>query len=366
VDGLTVGVEEEYQLVDADTLALVPGIHEVLPTAVAAVGEQVEPELHQSQIEIGTTVCRTLDQVRSELALLRSRVATAAEAEGFRLAAAGSHPFARPDDQVVTRNETYKRLARRFGLLADELLVFGCHVHVAIDDSELTIQVMNRLRPWLPGLLAVSGSSPFWEGADTSYSSFRSEVFGAWPTAGAPEPFASRADYDALVKELVSTGAIDGASRLYWDARPSAKYPTLEVRVADVCTSVDDAVLVAGLVRGLVATCADDALGGAPVPELRPELLRAAKWRAARFGLDAELIDLDARRAAPATDVVNALLEAARPGLEAHDDWPVVSELLAQVLGRGNSARRQRQVLANAGRLEDVVAWLVDETRAGC
>lgn len=364
--GLTVGVEEEYQLVDAETLALRPGIRQVLPTATAAVGDQVEPELHESQIEVGTMVCDTLDQVRAELALLRVRVAAAAETEGFRLVAAASHPFARRVDQRVTAQPAYEALAERYGRLADEQLVFGCHVHVAIDDPELAIRVMNRARPWLAPLLALSTSSPFWEGADTTYSSYRTEVFGRWPTTGTPSAFRSRADYDEMVSELLATGSIDAPARLYWDVRPSARYPTLEFRVPDVCTSIDDAVLLAGLVRGLVATCADQALADVEEPLVRPELLRSAAWRAARHGVDADLVDVHRLRAVPAAEVVRALASFVRPSLEAVGDWEVVTDHLDQVLARGTSARRQREQLAKAGDLAAVVTWLADETGAGC
>jgi carboxylate-amine ligase len=365
MDGLTVGVEEEYQLVDPTSGALRPGIAEVLPTATAAVGDQVQPELHQSQIEIGTTVCRTLSEVRAELVLLRSRVAGAAEAEGFRLVAAGAHPFARRTEQRVTEDPTYEALAVDFGHLADELLVFGCHVHVAVADPELAIQVMNRVRPWLPALLACSASSPFWEGVDTSYASYRTQVFGRFPTTGIPSAFADRADYDAMVAELIATGAVDSPARVHADVRPSAKYPTLEIRAADVCTSVDDAVLLAGLVRGLVASAADEAQAGVPTAILRPELLRAAQWRAARYGLDADLIDIGAVRSAPAAEVLRSLVAFARPGLEDHGDWDEVRLLLDQVLARGTSARRQRSVLEQTGDLRSVVEWLVEETGVG-
>ena len=359
---LTVGVEEEYQLVDADTGALRPGIAAVLPAAREVVGSQVEPELHQSQIEIGTAVCRTLDEVRADLVRLRTNVAAAAESEGFRLVAAATHPFARRDEQQVTPKPAYEDLAERYGHLAREQLVFGCHVHVCVPDSELAIQVMNHLRPWLAPLLALSASSPFWEGADTAYASYRTEVFSRWPTTGMPAPFESRAAYDQLVDDLRATGSIDRPARLYWDVRPSAKYTTLEFRVADVCTSIDDAVLVAGLARGLVARCIADVEAGVPVPMIRPELVRSASWRAARNGVDGDLVDLAGLRSAPAREVVRRLLDHVSDDLEAFGDRTRAEEQVAAVFGRGTSAARQRRVLEERGSLAAVVEWLAAET----
>jgi glutamate---cysteine ligase / carboxylate-amine ligase len=366
VHELTVGVEEEYQLVDAVTGELTPGIAAVLPAAREAVGSQVEPELHQSQIEVGTAVCRSLDDVRRDLARLRTAVADVAQAEGFRLVAAATHPDARRVRQEVTPKRAYQDLAEQYGHLAQEQLVFGCHVHVSVPDDETAVQVVNRLRPWLSCLLALSGSSPFWEGVDTAYASYRTEVFSRWPMTGMPATFASRAEYDRLVDDLQATGAIDGPARLYWDARPSAKYETVEIRVADVCTSVDDAVLVAALARALVATAIAEAERGLPAPDLRAELVRAASWRAARTGIDDVLIDLGSMRAAPARQVVQALVDHVADALDASGDRAQVVDQIDVVFGRGTSARRQREVLGRTSSFRAIVDWLADETCSAC
>ena len=362
MEQLTVGVEEEYQLVDAGTGELTPGIAAVLPAAREAVGSQVEPELHQSQIEVGTAVCRSLDDVRRDLARLRTKVADVAQAEGFRLVAAATHPDARRERQQVTPRRAYQDLAEQYGHLAKEQLVFGCHVHVAVPDDETAVHVLNHLRPWLAVLLALSGSSPFWEGADTAYASYRTEVFSRWPMTGMPATFASRAEYERLVDDLRATGAIDGPARLYWDARPSAKYSTVEIRVADVCTSIDDAVLIAALARALVATAIGACTRGQPAPELRPELVRAATWRAARTGLDDTLVDLSSLRAAPARQVVQALVRHVADALDAAGDRERVIDQIDVVFGRGTSARRQREVFGRTGSLAGVVDWLAEET----
>ena len=201
-----------------------------------------------------------------------------------------------------------------------EQVVFGCHVHVGIDDREAAIQTMNRVRPWLPVLAALTVNSPYWLGGDTGYASYRTEIWNRWPTAGMPQAFASRAEYDALVETLVATGSVREPTKLYWDMRPSTRQETLEFRVADVCMGVEEAVLVAGLARALAFTCLQAALADEPDPVPRPELLRAAKWRAARHGLAADLVDVLGGQARPATEMVQRFLAAVRPGLEAAGD----------------------------------------------
>ena len=276
-----------------------------------------------------------------------------------------AHDGQRSDDQRVTEKDSYRMLLDDYAQLAREQLVFGFHVHVAVPDRELAIQTMNRVRPWLPVLLAMSGSSPFWQGVDTGYASYRTEVFGRWPTTGTPGAFESRAEFDQLVEAMKATGAIDEPARIYWSVRPSAKYPTLEFRVADVCTSIDDAVLIAGLVRALTRTCADDAAGPdahGSYPAVRPELLRPAVWRAARHGLTEQLVDLNGLRLVPAADAVTGLLEFVKPALAEWGDWPAIETLAADLLDRGTSAERQRSVLRRTGDLRSVVEWLATET----
>lgn len=365
-DQFTLGVEEEFLLVDADSRRLRPWAEDVLPHAQQAVGEggQVEPEFKRSQVESGTPVCRTLDELSEEIARLRATLSAAAERTGARLAAAGTHPFShwRGEGSEVTPKESYLGLEREYQRLAREKIICGCHVHVGVPDPEAAIQILNRVRPWLPAILAVSVNSPFWLGEDTGYASFRTEIWRRWPTAGTPEPFASRQEYDRLVDVLLGTGSIDDPARVHWDVRPSPQYPTLEFRITDVCLTVDDAVAVAGLVRGLVRTCHAEAVGGGPTPRPRAELLRMATWQAARYGLDCDLVDVVGERSVPASEMVDTLLEFVHPALEENEEWEVVSALVHQVVQGGTGAARQRRALELAGRLEDVVDLVVDAT----
>jgi carboxylate-amine ligase len=361
----TVGVEEEYQIIDSETRELRSQQARMLRSAQAAVGDEVQPELYLSQIEIGTPVCRNLGEVRRELVRLRREVIAAAAREGKRIAAAGTHPFSHWGEQQLTPKARYVGIAQDYQQLAREQLIFGCHIHVGIHDREAVIQVMNRARGWLASLLALASNSPFWLGVDTGYASFRTEIWRRWPTAGTPHVFASRAEYDRLVAALVQTEMISDGTKIYWDVRPSARFETIEFRVTDVCMTVDEAVMIAGLARALAQTCYAQALSDAPIEHARPELLRAAKWRAARYGLDADLIDTGTLSAVPAPELIEKFLHFLRPALEESGEWDEVSGLVRETLRRGTGAKRQRAAFNGKGRLEDVIDLIVTETARG-
>lgn len=358
----TIGVEEEFLVVDAATGALSPVGPSLLPEARAAIGDDVHPELHRSQIEVNTSVSDSLADVRREVCDLRLKLAEVVSGRGFRLAAAGTHPFCgwTDDPEVYPK---YEVVERDYQQLAREQIICGVHVHVGIDDPERAIAVVNGVTPWLSPIVALAANSPFWDGHDTGYASYRTELWRRWPTAGTPAPFADRAEYEAVVDALFRTDSIDDHARIYWDVRPSAKFPTVEFRVADVGLTVDDTVMVAGLVRGLAATAAEAAAYGRDVRALRPEMLRAATWRAARYGIGGELIDVEACEAAPAREVVGRFLERIRPALEELGEWDEVAHLVERVLANGNGADRQRRVMERAGSLAAVLDFIVEETQ---
>ncbi len=367
-DEFTVGVEEEFLLVDAESRRLRPWAEEVLPHAESALdeGEQVDREFKLSQVETGTPVCHTLDELSEEITRMRGKVMAAAEEAGARIAAAGTHPFShwREEGAEVTPEESYLGLERDYQRLARQKIICGCHVHVGISDSEAAIQVLNRVRPWLPTILAVSVNSPFWLGEDTGYGSYRTEIWRRWPTAGTPDPFESRAQFDRLVEILLQTGSIDDPARIHWDVRPSPRFSTLEFRVTDVCLTVDDAVLVAALVRALVRTCHARAVKGDPPPLPRVELMRLATWRAARYGLEGDLVDVVGEGSLPAPDVLQTLLDFVRPALDEHGERDIVSGLVERVLEGGTGAAQQRRAFERAPRLEDVIDFAVEATTA--
>jgi carboxylate-amine ligase len=355
--GFTIGVEEEFLVVDGTTGAVRPDGRDMLPAARDRLGDDVSLELHPSQLETNTPVAATLDEVRRALLHLRSELGAAVAGSGCRLAATGTHPFSAWTDDPDVSPE-YEIVEREYQQLAREQLICGLHVHVGVEDPELAITVVNRVGPWLAPIVALAANSPFWGGRDTGYASYRTELWRRWPMAGIPAPFADRADYEAVVEALFRTGSIDDHARIYWDVRPSAKFPTVEFRVADVGLTVDDSVMVAGLVRALAVTAAgDDA-----TPRVRPELLRAATWRAARYGVSGDLVDVVAETAVPARQLIDRFLERLRPALVDAGDWDEVSDLVRRVLVEGTGADRQRRVWAATGNPAAVVDFVVKET----
>lgn len=361
----TIGVEEEYQIIHPETRALRSRGQAILPKAKATIGDQVTPEMYLSQIEIGTSVCHSLVEVRSQLEHLRREVIAAAERENSLIAAAGTHPFSHWEDQRLTPKKRYAEIAADFQQLTREQLIFGCHVHVGIPNREIAIQVMNRSRPWLAPILALASNSPFWLGSETGYASFRTEIWGRWPTAGIPQVFSARSEYDRLVSDLTAVGTISDASKLYWDVRPSMHFETLEFRIADVCLTIDEAVMIAGLARALARTCAVEAENAVEIIHVRPELLQAAQWQAARFGLEGQLIDPQAHKAMPASEIIEKMLAYVRPALEEFGEWKEISAIVRQVLTKGTGAARQRAAYAKTGTLEGIVDFIVAETAKG-
>jgi glutamate---cysteine ligase / carboxylate-amine ligase len=346
----TLGVEEEFLLVDPGT-----GQPRAVGQAVLATRAEGEltGELQQEQLETATKPCRTLDELSTQIRSARSTAAAAAADVGAVLVPLGTSPLA--VEPTITPSPRYAEMARRFGLTVAEGLTCGCHVHVAIESPDEGVAVLDRIRPWLAPLIALSANSPFWNGYDTGYRSYRTQVWQRWPSGGSYGPFGSAAAYRTFVDVALATDTLLDEGMLYLDARLSRHHPTVEVRVADVCLEPDDAVLVAGLVRALVQTAADDAARGAAPDPVRTEVLRLAAWRASRSGLEGELLDPATWHPAAAAEVLDALVAHVTPALEEAGDLPVVRELLDGVLHRGTGARHQREVLGREGELAAVV-----------
>jgi carboxylate-amine ligase len=361
----SLGVEEEYQIIDPQTRALYSLAEPILHEASNEVGQDVQPEIHLSQIEIATPVCQTLMQVRRELQRLRCAVIKAAACFEKEIAAAGSHPFVRWQDQLMMPKKRYLVLEQRYQQFVREQSIFGCHVHVGVSDRETAIQVINHARIWLSPLLALTANSPFWWGTETGYASYRvAAVYAKWPQSGPPQLFSSLADYETLIRTLITMKSIEDARNLYWDMRVSERFPTVEIRVMDQCTTIDDAVMVAGLARALVHTCSEHVAQGVAVPQVRQEVLRFAHWQAARYGLAEELIDVRAGCAIPAWEMIERLLAFVRPALQAHGDWEEVSRLVDQTVRQGGGASRQRAIYQSTGSLQAVVDFVVAQTAA--
>jgi carboxylate-amine ligase len=319
-----------------------------------------------AQIEANSSVCRTLTEVRAEILRMRRGIMEEAAKEGARIAAASTHPFSRWQEQPVARKKRYKGLIDSYQRVFRQQLVFGLHVHVGLGNREVAVQVMNRARAWLGPMLALSANSPFWLGADTGYASYRTQTWSMLPMSGPPGHFESLAEHDDLVKTLVSAGIAAAPHKIYWDMRLSEHFETVEIRVMDMCTRVDEAVMVAGLARALVRTCHEQVGREEPYPKVRTELLRGAHWLAARYGLvEAELMDVEEERTVPALQMVEKMMIFLRPALEENGDWQEVSALVGSTLKHGNGAMRQRQTYEHAGQLQDVVDLLIEETAEG-
>ncbi|MGY1812411.1 carboxylate-amine ligase [Blastococcus sp. SYSU D00820] len=379
----TVGVEEELLVVDPSGTPVPQGPAALEVAARWGEGEtpaehdrgeaapteddggpagHLVPELKAQQIELGTRVCTGLDEVDSELRHWRGRADAAAREVGARVAALASSPVRVAP--VTTPGERYADMADTFGLIALDQLTCGCHVHVSVADEEEGVAVLNRIRVWLPVLTALTANSPFWLGRDSGYASFRSQAWNRWPSSGATELFADAADYHRVVSDLVATQTIVDTGMIYFDARLSESWPTVEVRIADVALRVEDAVTHAGLVRGLVETAARAWRDGVPAPQVRSEVVRVAAWRAGRSGLTGDLVHPLTGRPAPAADVVTALLDGIRPALADAGDEERVAEGVAALLGRGNGAQLQRRVHRESGDLTAVVRAAVAATTA--
>ncbi|WP_344649757.1 carboxylate--amine ligase/circularly permuted type 2 ATP-grasp protein [Cryptosporangium japonicum] len=360
---LNLGVEEEFHVVDLDSRELVPRAPEILDHLPAA---SFSPELHRSVLETNTKVHISLERLRDELIALRRQACQVADALGLGIVAAGTVPLVDVEELAVTPNARFERMLDDYQLLAREQLICGAQVHVGIPDRDVAVAVAQRVSQYLPALLAISASSPFWMGEDTGYASIRSLLWQRWPTAGASGLVETAEDHDSLVAELIASGTITDPGMIYFDVRPSAHVPTIELRVTDACPSVDTVVLLAGLFRALVRRERDAVANRYPLTRIRGPLQRAAMWRAARSGLEGDLVDLSGfARPVPAGEAIKSLVDSLRPQLEAAGDWEYVSALAGQALARGSAADRQRRVFARRGRLADVVDMLLAETRAG-
>ncbi|MFF9510941.1 glutamate--cysteine ligase [Streptomyces sp. NPDC014724] len=359
----TVGVEEELLLVDAEK-----GEPQARSTAVLARADRealgdsaFEPELHSQQLEFATKPQSSMRDLAAEIVRSRAEAAEHAAESGVAVAALATSPL--PVSPSIGSGERYQWLEQRFGLTVQEQLTCGCHVHVAVASDDEGVGVLDRARPWLAVLLALSANSPFWQGRDSSYNSYRSRVWDRWPSAGPVEAFGSAERYHTHVRELLDTGVLRDEGMVYFDARLSHRFPTVEVRVTDVCLDPADSVLLASLARGLVETAAREWQAGEPPAGFGAGLLRMAAWQASRWGLEGRLLHPRTMRPRPAPEVVDALLQHVRDALEDYGDLHSVEGALRSLTERGTGARRQRELLRRTGSLRATVRECVHITR---
>jgi len=360
----TLGIEEEFQIIDPETRDLKAHITEMIEEGEMLLGEQVKPEMHQSMIEVGTHICRNVQEARTDVVKLRRAISELAARKGLRIAAASTHPFSDWESSQITPNERYYLLIEEMQHLARSLLIFGLHVHVGIDDREASIHLMNAARYFLPHVLALSTSSPFWVGRNTGLKSYRCEIFKKFPRTDIPDYFSSHGEFSNYVDLLIKTGCIDNAKKIWWDVRPHPFFPTLEFRICDLPSRVDEVITIAALFQAIVAKLYKLYRQNMGFRLYRRALIQENKWRAVRYGLDGKLIDFGKQKEVPIRDLILELLEFI-------DD--VVDELgsrkdienVHNILARGTSADRQLKVYEETGDLKMVVDNLMAETVEG-
>ena len=361
---LTVGIEEEYQIIDPVTRDLTPGF-DALVTSDSAILADVKAELHQCQVEIGTKVCQSIAELRTELTMLRGLVIKAAAQHGLTIASAGTHPFSNWMNQEMTPKERYLGVKAELQDLAHRLLIFGTHVHVGIEDHEFRIDCLNAARYVLPHILCLSTSSPFWFGRNTGLHSYRSIVFKNFPRTGVPRILQGWNDYADLVDTLVKTRSIPDGSKIWWDVRPHHTYPTLEFRICDVNTRVDEAICVAAILQAVVAKMWKLRRDNLTFRVYAQDLIEENKWRAVRWGLSGKLIDFGKKQEMPAPVLIRELIEWFLDDVLDELGTRKEVEYAFKILEEGSSAQRQLAIYAQTGDLRAVVDQLIRETAEG-
>ncbi len=360
----TIGVEEEFQIIDPETLELRSHVVQLISSAAArGVGDLVKQEMHQSIVETGTKICENVSELRLEMHRTRSELVLAAESTGLRVAAAGTHPFSSWIDQVISPGERYQNIVEEMGQLARSLLIFGMHIHIAMPDKQTTIDMMNMVRYFLPHLLALSTSSPFWMGRNTGLKSFRTTVFRRFPRTGIPEVFESWSEYENFINLLVKLNCIDTGKKIWWDVRPHPAYGTLEFRMFDTATRVEEAVAIAALTQAIVVKLHRLYTHNQSWRIYRRALIEENKWRAARYGIEGKLIDFGREAEVPVRELMLELMEFIDDVVDDLGSRSSV-EYIHTILNEGTSAERQLRVYQQTGDLKEVVRHLVMETRA--
>jgi glutamate---cysteine ligase / carboxylate-amine ligase len=363
-DGLlTIGVEEEYQIIDASG-QLHSHIDTLLAAATPKLGDKVKREMMQSVVEVGTTICQDVDEARQQLAEMRGTLSDLLKPEGLRIACAGTHPFSRWEEQQITQHERYKMLEEELQDVVRALVIFGLHVHVAIPDPELRIGVLNEARYFLPHLLALSTSSPFWMGRNTGLKSYRSVVWSNFPRTGIPPDLTSFGEYQNYVDLLVRTGSIDNGKKIWWDLRAHPSFPTLEFRVCDMPTRLDETVCLAALMQAICAKLLILRARNLGFRKYMPALIAENKWRAIRYGIDGQLIDFGKQSEVPMRDLAIELVAFVDDVVDDLGSRKAV-EYVHTILAEGTSADRQIRVLNETGDMHKVVDMLAAETLAG-
>ncbi|PZR72457.1 MAG: carboxylate-amine ligase [Chthoniobacterales bacterium] len=360
----TLGIEEEFAIVDPETRELRSHIQEILEGGKVTLKEQIKPEMHQSVVELGTEICQSIDDARSHVLDLRSKLAALAGNAGLRIASAGTHPFSHWRDQLITEGERYQEIVKDMQQLARANLIFGLHVHVGIPDRDSAIQVMNQARYFLPHLYALSVNSPFWVGRNTGLKGYRLKVFERFPRTGIPDAFESLSEYEDYCKLLVKTGCVDNAKKIWWDIRLHPFFDTLELRVCDAQSRVDDTLALAALIQAIVAKLYKMLRQNTTFRVYRRRLLDENRWRASRYGIEGKLIDFGRETEVETKSLINELLHFVSTEVDELGSKREMAHI-ERILREGTGADRQLAVWEKTQDMKAVVDHIVAETYEG-
>jgi len=360
----TLGIEEEFQVIDPSTRELKSHIHELFAEGEKRLKDEIKREMHEPVIEVGTPICRNIAEARREITRLRREIITLTRENGMRIAAAGTHPISHWKEVPITSHERYDKIVYELQMLARANLIFGLHVHVAVEDPQTRIQIMNAVRYFLPHIFALSVNSPFWCGENTGWKSYRAKVFERFPRTGLPEQFDRLSDYEEYVHTLIRTNCIDNPKKIWWDVRPHPFFPTLEYRVCDVPMRVDETICFAALFQAVTVKLYRIYKHNMSWRQYRRALLQENKARAARFGTEAKLIDFGKGEEVPFTDLLDELLAFIDDVVDELGSRNEVNYAL-EIVRRGTGADRQLAAYAERKDLRDVVDYIVRETEAG-
>ena len=361
----TIGIEEEYQTIDPISRDLRSHIQtQIIEKGNRLMKERVKPEMHQSVVEVGTGVCQNIKEAKEEVKQVRREMTTLAKANGLRLAAAATHPFADWRSQEIHPDPRYKTIVEDLQLVARANLIFGLHVHIGIEEHETAIHLMNAARYFLPHLLALSTNSPFWRGMNTGLKSYRCKVFDKFPRTNIPDYFPSWGEYESFINLLVKTHCIDNAKKIYWDIRPHPFFNTLEFRVCDIPMRVDETMAIAALIQATVAKLYKLFSANQGFRLYRRALIMENKWRAARYGMDGKLIDFGKQVEVPWRDLMHEYLDFVEDVVDELDSKEELS-YIHRMLEMGSGADRQLRVFEETGDLKKVVDYIIQETEVG-
>jgi glutamate---cysteine ligase / carboxylate-amine ligase len=360
----TLGIEEEFAIVDPNTRELKSHIQEILEGGKVVLKEQIKPEMHQSVVELGTEICNSIEHARTHVVDLRSKLASLADKAGLKIASVGTHPFSHWRDQLITEGERYREIVKDMQQLARANLIFGLHVHVGIPNREMAIHVMNQARYFLPHIYALSVNSPFWVGQDTGLKGYRLKVFERFPRTGIPDAFESLSEYEDYCKLLVKTGCIDNPKKIWWDIRLHPFFDTLEVRVCDAQTRVDDTLAIAALIQAIIAKLHKLLWQNITFRVYRRRLLDENRWRAARYGIDGKLIDFGRETEVEMRSLLGELLEFVSTEVSELGSEREMAHI-ERIMREGTGADRQLKKFAETHDMKAVVDQIVAETYEG-